>query len=191
MLLTYERRTMKYLAIALVDLLIKDSPNWWKKRELLVYSFELLLDRITMFSCIIIFSILTNTVLDGIIVFISMSIFRNFFPGFHFKHFFSCIIFSLTLFYLAIGMVVLIPDAFLTNLVYILFIFNTGILLFIRTKQNYVKIISFCILLLIVSISYLYYSLVPYSFLISLSLCYSLLMFLLNISIMKRSSEQK
>ncbi|WP_407659079.1 accessory gene regulator B family protein [Lactiplantibacillus brownii] len=182
---------MRYLSIVLVDLLIKNSPSWWGKRGLLVYSFELLLDRITMFGCIIVFSILTNTVLDGMVVFISMTIFRNLFPGFHFKHFFTCIIFSLSLFYLAVGMVVFAPDILLMKLLYVLFVFDIGVLLFIKIKQNYVKVISFCILFLMISIAYLYYSLVPYLFLISLSLCYSLLMFLFNISMVKRSSEQK
>lgn len=174
---------MKYISEKLVAFLVKDSPFWNDKRKLLTYAFELLMDKIIMATFIIIFAILTNTVIEAIVTFVAMSYFRNQFPGFHFKNFYTCIIFSLVLFYLALGFVILVPLYILRYLVYATIIFDTFFLLLLLALKVYsMKIIlTFLFLIVILVVAFLSQVIVPFLFLTTLSLCYSLVMHLIQI----------
>lgn len=172
---------MRKISEKIVSALVKNDSYWNKKRDALVYTFEFLLNKVFMMFLIIIFSVITNTLIESAILFLSMTYFRNKFSGFHFDKFYKCIIFSMVLFCFSILVTLLIPIRILNVCFYFIILINFLLLLLIANNLDSDKVATNILLLFFITIlAILYNVFISFLFLIELALLYSLLMYFIT-----------
>ncbi|MDU5337104.1 accessory gene regulator B family protein [Enterococcus sp.] len=131
--------------------LLKYNSGWTNQEEVLLYSIQVLLEKSVVFTSLVLISIISDTILETLSIYLFMSFFRNFIGGKHAKTFWKCFLISVGIMLLALVLFFSISLTLFSEISLSLLLFLIAVLLF-RNSEKALKKIGMVVVFLLLAL---------------------------------------